>query len=75
MASALIVDPHGSDLNDEPRIEGFVLDPAAPVHVAARVGHDSTRTDSIVELLMSVTMYPERGHIEEGLRKFGDEGS
>ena len=62
-------------VDDQSRIERLVLDPAAPVHVAARIAHNSARTDAIVELLMGVTVDPEHRHIEEGIWKLGDEGA
>ena len=59
-------------IDDQTRIERLVLNPAAPVHLAARVAHDAARPDSIVALLMRVAVDPEHGHIKESIRKLAD---
>lgn len=53
----------------------MVLDPAAPVHVAAGIADHAARTDSIVELLVGMAKYPEHRHLKECIRKPDDEGA
>lgn len=62
-------------VDDRTRIECLIFDPAIPVHIAARIAHDSATADSIIERPMRVTVDPEHGHVKEGIRKLGDEGT